>query len=59
MTITVDCNNDTISFDGFDWKIKYPNQWIKILDELLNRLEPKNVSLEKIDEDCITTVGEW
>ena len=63
MTIIVDCNSDKIQIiDGivkFEMPCKHSVQTIKILLEILNILNPTNVSLEKIDEDTHSLVEEW
>ena len=66
MKITIDCNNDTLTIndsDNLKWKIKDPNQMLRILEEIFNDLPSLpvdySISLETIDEDSRTTIGEW
>lgn len=60
LKITIDCNSDIIIFNDIAMKIKYSNQMIEILKEVLNRIPNlSGVILEKIDEDTRVTIGEW
>jgi hypothetical protein len=68
VTITVDCNSDTIEiFENennvrITMKCDHPVQVSEILDEIFNIVDnglPLDVQLEKIDEDNRISVGEW
>lgn len=69
MIIEVDCNNDSIEIKDAEsksivtYKLKHftPIDAIKMLEEILNRIESNNdfVELVKIDEDTRVTIGEW
>jgi len=57
--ITVNCNENNIEMDKVDMACDYPRQTLKILEEILNRLNHSGVILEVIDEDSRKTIGEW
>lgn len=62
MKITVDCNSDKIHIDDIEMKCKYPEQVVKILEEILNLIatdREDEIVLIKIDEEYSTTIGEW
>ena len=64
MTITVNCNDDTITIDKIEMPCKHPYQTSKILEEILNKVFDiirfaESVELIRIDEDTRRTIGEW
>ncbi len=70
MIISVDCNNDRVTFSSEKNEITYstttkePERLVKILEELFSQLseDPSlviGVQLEKISEDHRTTIGDW
>jgi formylmethanofuran dehydrogenase subunit C len=68
VTITVDCNSDTVEvFENtksirIQMKCNHPNQTLELLEEIFNLVdngEVLDVQLEKIDEDVRTSIGEW
>lgn len=64
MKIQINFDSDKViitdnSVVGIEIKVTRPTEILAVLIELLNILDVKDVSLEKIDEGTIKIVDEW